>query len=68
MQGLQADSGKLQTELSAEQERARDCEQKSQSLKSQLNIEEQKTGELVTTPGEERAQALQSVQVTPRSI
>ncbi|DBA96820.1 TPA: hypothetical protein ACH3X3_012983 [Trebouxia sp. C0006] len=62
VEGLQADSGKLQTELSAEQERARDCEQKSQSLKSQLNIEEQKTGELVATSGEERAQALQPVQ------
>ncbi len=68
MQGLQADSEQLQTELSAERERAGDAEQRAQSLKSQLKIEEQQTGELVATLGEEHAQALQAVQVTPRSM
>ncbi len=64
MQGLRADSANLQTELSAEQERASDAEQRAQLLKSQLKTEEQKTGELVATLADEHAQALQAVQVT----
>ncbi len=68
MQSLQADSENLQAQLRAEQEHAGDAEQRAQLLKSQLQIEEQKTVNLVATLGEEHAQTLQAMQVTPRSI
>ncbi len=64
MQGLHADSENLQAQLSAEQERARDAEQRAQSLKSQLKTEAQKTEELMASLGQEHAEALQAVQVT----
>ncbi|KAL0043950.1 hypothetical protein WJX82_008287 [Trebouxia sp. C0006] len=61
-QSLQADSENLQAQLRAEQEHAGDAEQRAQLLKSQLQIEEQKTVNLVATLGEEHAQTLQAVQ------
>lgn len=63
MQGLQAESANLQTELSAERENAKGAEQRAQLVKSQLKTQEQK--ELIASLREEHAQALQAVHVTP---
>lgn len=64
MQGLQAESANLQTELSAERENAKGAEQTAHLLKSQLATQEQKAEELIASLREEHAQELQAVQVT----
>ncbi len=64
MQGLQAESANLQTELSAERENAKGAEQTAHLLKSQLTTQEQKTEELIASLREKHAQELQAVQVT----
>lgn len=64
MQGLQAESAYLQTELSAERENAKGAEQRAQLLKSQLKTQEQKAEELIASLRQEHAQARQAVQVT----
>ncbi|DBA75982.1 TPA: hypothetical protein ACH3X2_008916 [Trebouxia sp. C0005] len=61
-QGLQAVKEQLQTQLSAERERAKGAEQGAQLLECQLKTEGQKAEELLAGLRQEHAQALQAVQ------